>query len=52
MLEKSRLTKEDKGGLAAALVKAGLMPAIPCQVVLHCVDGMVQVVEFQGLKMK
>lgn len=52
MIRANRLTREEKHEIAQVLKRFRLLPPVPCQIVLHCVDGTVQAVEYQGLKLK
>lgn len=45
------LGKAEKERLTELLMGFGILPKLPCQLVFHCVDGKVQAIEIQKLRL-
>lgn len=52
MIRSDKLTKEEKHEIAQVFKRLRLLPDLPCQLVIHCHEGTVGAIEFQGLKLK
>ena len=52
MIRETNLTQEEKENLEACLRRMNILPQRGCQVILHCVQGKIQMVEFSNFKIK